>query len=147
MQSRKQPSFLIRHSTAVHFIAYAGAIFVITPFNSKAMPVFVWMAMLIACAIIISSRIKPLTLLQLSQMEWGEYKKIAGSTLMSSLLFLTSCVAFKYFAGNGLELPSRSRSGRWDVSTIPSPSIWTPWMMTERKLRKRLSPLHVVYGC
>ena len=105
MKSRKQPSFLIRHSTAVHFIAYAGAIFVITPFNSKAMPVFVWMAMLIACAIIISSRIKPLTLLQLSQMEWGEYKKIAGSTLMSSLLFLTSCVAFKYFAGNGLELP------------------------------------------
>ncbi len=30
--------------------------------------------------------------------------KIAGSTLMSSLL-LASCVAFKYFAGNGLQLP------------------------------------------
>lgn len=105
MQSRKQPSFLIKHSNAVHFIAYAGAIFVMTPFNSKAMPVFVWMAMLIACAIIISSRLKPLTLLQLSRMEWDEYKKIAGSTLMSSLLFLASCVAFKYFAGNGLQLP------------------------------------------
>ena len=61
--------------------------------------------MMIACAIIIFSCIKPLTLLQLSRMEWDEYKKIAGATLMSSLLFLASCVAFKYFAGNGLELP------------------------------------------
>ncbi|MEH0887856.1 hypothetical protein [Enterobacter sp. UNJFSC 003] len=105
MQSRKQPSFIIRHSTAVHFIAYASAIFVMTPFNSKAMPVFVWIATLIACAIIISSRIRPLTLLQRSRMDWDEYKKIAGSTLMSSLLFFASCVAFKYFAGNGLEIP------------------------------------------
>lgn len=76
-----------------------------TPFNSKAMPIFVWIATLIACAIIISSRIRPLTLLQRSRMDWDEYKKIAGSTLMSSLLFFASCVAFKYFAGNGLEIP------------------------------------------
>lgn len=68
------------------------------------MPVFVWMAMLIACAIIISSRIKPLTLLQLSQMEWGEYKNSGLDADVFSAV-LTSCVAFKYFAGNGTELP------------------------------------------
>lgn len=76
-----------------------------TPFNSEAMPIFLWIAMLIASAIVVSRRIQPLTLLQRSRMEWAEYKKIAGSTLMSSLLFLASCVAFKYFAGYGLEAP------------------------------------------
>lgn len=76
-----------------------------TPFNSKALPILLWLATLIACSIIIATHLRPLTLLQRSRMEWDEYKKIAGSTLMSSLLFLASCVTFKYFAGYGLETP------------------------------------------
>lgn len=105
MKTKEHPSFLLRHSTSIHFISYAGAIFIITPFNSKAMPLFIWVAMLVSLVIITSWYIKPLTPLEKSRMEWSEYKKIVGSTQMSSLLFFVSCVAFKYLMNYGLEIP------------------------------------------
>ena len=102
--------------------------------------------MLIACAIIISSRIKPLTLLQLSQMEWGEYKN-SGLDVDVFSAVLTSCVAFKYFAGNGTELPVTLAIGT--VGCIYySITLYLDAVDDDRKkIAKRLSPLHVVYGC
>ncbi len=105
MRTQRQPAFIFRYSTAVHFLCYACAIFVMTPFNSKVMPAVTWCATLIAVIMIVYWRVRPLTLLQKSRMEWGEYKKMAGSTLMSSLLFLASCLAFKYHTNFGIALP------------------------------------------
>jgi len=105
MRATKQSTFIFQYSTAIHFLSYAWAIFVMTPLNSKIMPVVTWCAMLIAVIMIIGWRVRPLTLLQQSRMEWVEYKKMSGSTLMSSLLFLASCVSFKYPTNFGIALP------------------------------------------
>lgn len=103
MHFRKTHSFIFKHSIAIHFILYVSAIFVMTPFNNKAMPVVTWLVMIIAIAILIDGIIRPLTLLQKSQRELDEYKKIASATLGSSLLFFITCLMFKYYKIFGIE--------------------------------------------
>lgn len=104
MHFTKKPSFINKHSIAIHFILYVGAIFVMTPFNNKLIPVVTWIAMIIAIVILVYRISRPLTPLQKYRMGLDEYKKISGSALSSSFLFFISCLMFKYSEKVGIEL-------------------------------------------
>ncbi|VUS92717.1 hypothetical protein SB6421_04317 [Klebsiella huaxiensis] len=104
-RNKKLPPFMIKYNTTIHFITYVASIFIITPFDNQIIPLFIWAAMLIASGLIITHIASVPGPLKLMKMNLIEYKKPVSATLTSSILFLLSCIAFKWLAVYDITIP------------------------------------------